>query len=83
MLYNKDFPRHRTTESGTNTMNDRLKGTSPENAQDQATNSPAEANQPKTPSRRELIERYAKAAVVAAPLLLFVSKAQAIHSKPP
>jgi hypothetical protein len=41
-----------------------------------------EAQQPETSSRRELIERYAKYAVVAAPLLLFVSKANAIHSKP-
>jgi hypothetical protein len=38
--------------------------------------------QPETPNRRELIERYAKYAVVAAPLLVFVSKARAIHSKP-
>ncbi len=36
----------------------------------------------KTPSRRELIERYGKYAIVAAPLLLFASKARAIHSKP-
>jgi hypothetical protein len=35
-----------------------------------------------TPSRRELIQRYGKYAVAAAPLLLFVSKAHAIHSKP-
>jgi hypothetical protein len=35
-----------------------------------------------TPSRRELIERYGKYAIVAAPLLLFASKARAIHSKP-
>jgi hypothetical protein len=34
------------------------------------------------PSRRELIQRYGKYAVAAAPLLLFVSKAHAIHSKP-
>jgi hypothetical protein len=33
-------------------------------------------------SRRELIERYAKYALVAAPLLVFVSKAHAIHSRP-
>ena len=33
-------------------------------------------------SRRELIEKYAKYALVATPLLVFVSKAQAIHSKP-
>jgi hypothetical protein len=40
------------------------------------------AHEVETTSRRELIERYAKYAVVAAPLLLFVSKANAIHSKP-
>lgn len=31
---------------------------------------------------RELIQRYSRCAVAVAPLLLFVSKAQAIHSKP-
>ena len=40
------------------------------------------SSQPETSTRRELIERYAKYAVVAAPLLLFASKAHAIHSKP-
>jgi hypothetical protein len=35
-----------------------------------------------TSTRREVIQRYAKVAVAAAPLLLFVSKAHAIHSKP-
>ena len=35
-----------------------------------------------TPSRRELIERYGKYAIIAAPLLLFATKARAIHSKP-
>lgn len=40
------------------------------------------ANSPETPSRRELIERYGKYAIVAAPLLLFASKARAIHSVP-
>lgn len=34
------------------------------------------------PSRRELIERYGKYALVAAPLFMFVSKARAIHSRP-
>ena len=43
---------------------------------------PDPANQPETPTRRELIERYAGYAIVAAPLLVFVSKARAIHSKP-
>ena len=63
-------------------MNDRPEGMSPDNEQHPAANSPDEANDPQIPSRRELIERYAKAAVIAAPLLVFVSKAQAIHSKP-
>jgi hypothetical protein len=35
-----------------------------------------------TPSRRELIERYGKYAIVAAPLLLFATKARALHSVP-
>jgi len=35
-----------------------------------------------TPSRRELIERYGKYSIVAAPLLLFATKARALHSKP-
>jgi hypothetical protein len=39
-------------------------------------------NLPETPSRRELIERYGKYAIVAVPLLLFASKARAIHSEP-
>lgn len=42
----------------------------------------AESKNLTPPSRRELIERYGKYAVVAAPLLVFVSKARAIHSKP-
>jgi hypothetical protein len=46
-----------------------------------------DANPSETPSRRELIERYGKYAVVAPPLLLFVSRALGqydpdIHSKP-
>jgi hypothetical protein len=44
--------------------------------------SPDTANKPATSNRRELIERCAKAAIIAAPLVLFVSKARAIHSKP-
>lgn len=43
------------------------------------------AESPQSPTslgRRELIERYAKYAVVGAPLLLFASKAHAIHSRP-
>jgi hypothetical protein len=39
-------------------------------------------DQAETPSRRELIERYGKYAIIAGPLLMFVSKAHAIHSKP-
>jgi len=39
-------------------------------------------NQLETPSRRELIERYGKYAVVAAPLLLFATKGRAINSRP-
>jgi hypothetical protein len=63
-------------------MNDRPEDKSPDNAQQQTTNSPDEANEPQIPSRRELIERFAKAATIAAPLVVFVSKARAIHSKP-
>jgi hypothetical protein len=44
--------------------------------------SPAVPEGPDSPGRRELIERYAKYAIVGAPLLLFASKAHAIHSKP-
>ena len=40
------------------------------------------ASQPEKSSRRELIERYGKYAIVAAPLLVFASKAHAIHSRP-
>lgn len=35
-----------------------------------------------TTSRRALIQKYGKYAAVAGPLLLFVSKAHAIHSRP-
>jgi hypothetical protein len=49
-----------------------------------AGSTPAPAGkEPESSTRRELIERYAKYAVIAGPLLMFVSKAQAIHSKPP
>jgi hypothetical protein len=83
MLFNKNLPRSRTTkEMGISAMNDRPEAMSADNEQHQATNSPHEANEPQIPSRRDLIERYAKVAVVAAPLLVFVSKARAIHSKP-
>jgi hypothetical protein len=39
-------------------------------------------DQPETQSRRQLIERYGKYAIIGAPLLLFASKARAIHSMP-
>jgi len=43
-----------------------------------------DSDRPETPSRRQLIERYGKYAVVATPLLLFASRGQGqdIHSKP-
>jgi hypothetical protein len=47
-----------------------------------APSSPDTMNEPATSNRRELIERCAKAAIIAAPLVVFVSKARAIHSKP-
>jgi len=34
------------------------------------------------PNRRELIGRYGKYAIIGAPLLVFVSQARAIKSKP-
>jgi hypothetical protein len=40
------------------------------------------ANESEASNRRQLILRYGKYALVAAPLLMFVSKAHAIHSKP-
>jgi len=43
---------------------------------------PDSASEPEAPTRRELIGRYGKCAIIAAPLLVFVSKASAIHSKP-
>ena len=39
-------------------------------------------NQPETQNRRQLIERYGKYAIVGAPLMLFATKARAIHSLP-
>jgi hypothetical protein len=63
-------------------MNDQPERLSPDNEQHQATNSQDVPNEPPIPSRRELVERFAKAAVIAAPLVVFVSKAQAIHSRP-
>jgi hypothetical protein len=50
---------------------------------EQGANSSSEApDRPATQSRRQLIEKYGKYAIVAAPLLLFASKARAIHSAP-
>jgi hypothetical protein len=63
-------------------MKDRREGMSQDNEPHEPAKSPDTANEPQIASRRELIERYAKVAVVAAPLLVFVSKARAIHSKP-
>ncbi len=51
-------------------------------SQDTASPSALDTPQPETSNRRELIARYGKVAIVAAPLLVFVSKARAIHSKP-
>jgi hypothetical protein len=63
-------------------MNDGPKKTQSQTGQDTAP-SPAQAtNEPESSSRRELIERFVKTATIAAPLVLFVSKARAIHSKP-
>jgi len=63
-------------------MNDRPEEMHSQDEQQQAPSSPDTANEPETSTRRELIGRYAKAAIIAAPLLVFVSKARAIHSKP-
>jgi hypothetical protein len=52
---------------------------SPENEVSTQTDS---ANESELSNRRQLIVRYGKYAVVAAPLLMFVSKAHAIHSRP-
>jgi hypothetical protein len=55
---------------------------SPEGQDATSPSSLAQSESPETPTRRELIERYGKYALVAAPLLVFASKAHAIHSKP-
>jgi len=44
--------------------------------------SPETESEPGSPTRRELIERYGKYAIIGAPLLVFVSQARAIKSKP-
>jgi hypothetical protein len=41
-----------------------------------------DTSQQETTSRRALIQKYGKYAAVGGPLLLFVSKAHAIHSRP-
>jgi hypothetical protein len=64
-------------------MKDKEEKLNPNPGEDQgAVSSGSAANPPETPNRRELIERYGKYAIVAAPLLLFASKARAIHSVP-
>lgn len=63
-------------------MNEEAKQNDLQGGPDKAESAPNAANEPELSSRRELIERYAKYAVIGAPLLVFVSKAQAIHSKP-
>jgi hypothetical protein len=63
-------------------MNDRPEEMHSQDEQDTAPSLPDSDNEPETSNRRELIERCAKIAIIASPLLLFVSKAQAIHSKP-
>lgn len=55
---------------------------SPEDQDVTSPSSPADSEIAETSTRRELIERYGKYALVAAPLLVFASKAHAIHSKP-
>jgi hypothetical protein len=63
-------------------MNDRPEEMHSQDENIAAPSSPDTANEPATSNRRELIERCAKAAIIAAPLVVFVSKARAIHSKP-
>jgi hypothetical protein len=63
-------------------MNQQPQEMHPEDENIAAPSSPDAADEPAITTRRELIERYAKVAVVAAPLLVFVSKARAIHSRP-
>jgi hypothetical protein len=53
-----------------------------ENQETVPSRSPEISDQPEQSNRREVIERYAKYAIVGAPLLVFVSKARAIHSRP-
>jgi len=63
-------------------MKDRATETHSQAGKDSVPKSAPDANEPESSTRRELIERYAKYALVATPLLVFVSKARAIHSAP-
>jgi hypothetical protein len=54
----------------------------PENQAANQPSSSVHSEVAETPTRRELIERYGKYALIASPLLLFASKANAIHSRP-
>jgi len=63
-------------------MNQRPQEKHPEDENIEVSSSSDAENEPALTNRRELIERYAKVAVAAAPLVMFVSKARAIHSKP-
>jgi len=64
-------------------MNNRPEDIRPHQGQeDTPASSEADPNPLEESTRRELIERYAKYALIGAPLLLFASKAHAIHSRP-
>jgi len=64
-------------------MNENQKNLNSDAGENKEVVSPSGALDPlETPNRRELIERYGKYAIVAAPLLLFATKARAIHSAP-
>lgn len=69
-----------------NPMNDPMPASTQESASQSL--SSGDSSLPESPSRRELIERFGKFAVVAPPLLLFVSRAAGqevdpeIHSIP-
>jgi hypothetical protein len=61
-------------------MNDEAKEPRPQESAPPSTQ--GDSHPAKRSTRRELIERYAMYTAVTAPLLLFASKAYAIHSKP-
>ena len=64
-------------------MNDEQKQTDTHICEEPASGSlQTEAAPADTTTRREAIKRYSKYALVAAPLLMFASRARAIHSKP-